>query len=159
VKHITTTIGLVIIATCLLASPVAFADMPGPDAAALWHYMTEASPYTEWGFWPDHQGMQPGRAPHGALHKVYVNKKALNSPKPPVQYGAIQVKESYSKAKKLKAITVMYKVNGYNPKNGDWFWAEYTPDGKVKSSGKPRGCISCHRARARNDFVTVHEFR
>jgi hypothetical protein len=103
--------------------------------------------------------MQPGRAPHGALHKVYVKEKALNSPEPPVQYGAIQVKKSYNKAKELKAITVMYKVNGYNPEDGDWFWAKYTPDGKVTSSGKPRGRISCHRTRAKNDFITVHEFK
>jgi hypothetical protein len=121
--------------------------------------VTEASPHKEWGFWPDHQGMQPGRAPHGAFHKVYVNERALNSLEPPVQYTAIQVKESHSKAKELKTITAMYKVNGYNPEKGDWFWAQYTPDGKVKFSGKPRGCISCHGLRANSDFITVHEFK
>ena len=21
----------------------------------------------------------------------------------------------------------MYKINGYNPKDGDWFWVKYTP--------------------------------
>jgi hypothetical protein len=159
VKHITTTTGLIIIAACLLATPLASADMPGPDAAALWHYVTEVSPYKQWAFWPDHQGLQPGRAPHGPLHKVYVNERALNSPKPPVQYGAIQVKESYSKAEKLTAITVMYKVEGYNAQGGDWFWAKYAPDGKVESSGKLAGCIRCHGARAKNDFIIVHEFR
>ena len=158
-KNSATFAGLVIIVACLAAGSLAFADMPGPDAAALWHYMTGASPYKEWGFWPDHQGMQPGRAPHGPFHKVYVNEKALNSLEPPVQYGAIQVKESFNKAKELKTITVMYKVNGYNPEKGDWFWAQYTPDGKVKSSGRPRGCISCHGIRAKNDFITVHEFK
>ncbi|MBW1859823.1 MAG: cytochrome P460 family protein [Deltaproteobacteria bacterium] len=158
-KNSATIAGVVAIVACFAAGPLAFADMPGPDAAVLWHYMTEDSPYKEWGFWPDHQGMQPGRAPHGPLHKVYVNEKALNSREPPVQYGAIQVKESYNKAKELKAITVMYKVNGYSPENGDWFWAEYSPDGKVKSSGKPRGCIGCHGVRAKNDFITVHEFK
>jgi hypothetical protein len=159
VKNSATIAGVVAIVACFLAGPLAFADMPVPDAAALWHYMTETAPYKEWGFWPDHQGMQPGRAPHGPLHQVFVNDRALNSPEPPVQYGAIQVKESYNKAKELKAITVMYKVNGYNPENGDWFWAKYTPDGKVTSSGKPKGCIRCHRVRAKNDFITVHEFK
>lgn len=79
--------------------------------------------------------MQPGRAPHGPLHKVYVNDRALNSVRPPVQYGSIAVKENYDKAKELKAITVMYKVNGYNPKDGDWFWAKYTLDGKAGRFG------------------------
>jgi hypothetical protein len=158
-KNSATITGLIIIVACLAAGPLAFADMPGPDAAALWHYITDVSPYKGWGFWPDHQGMQSGHAPHGPLHKVFVNEKALNSPEPPVQYGSIEVKESYNKAKELKAITVMYKVNGYNPEKGDWFWARYTPDGEVKVSGKPRGCIGCHGGRAKSDFITVHEFR
>ncbi|MBW2641748.1 MAG: cytochrome P460 family protein [Deltaproteobacteria bacterium] len=117
-----------------------FAEMPGPDPDALW-------------------SMQPGRAPHGPLHKVYVNDRALNSSRPPLQYGAIEVKENYSPAKELKAITVMYKINGYNPKDGDWFWVKYTPDGKAEKFGKPKGCIGCHGTRAKNDFVTIHEFK
>jgi hypothetical protein len=83
----------------------------------------------------------------------------LNSLRPPVQYGAIQVKESYNKAEKLMAITVMYKVPEYNPKDGDWFWAKYTPKGKAKPFGKPAGCIGCHGTRVKNDFILVHDFR
>ena len=158
-KVMATTIGVFIFAACLVSTPPAFSEMPEPDPTALWDYITKVSPYKEWSFWPDHQGMQPGRAPHGPFHKVYVNERALNSVRPPVQYGSIQVKESYNKAKELKAITVMYKVPGYNPEAGDWFWAAYTPDGKAKPFGKPAGCIGCHGVRANNDFVTVHEFR
>lgn len=138
---------------------IAFAEMPGPDPDALWKYITEESPYTNWGFWPDHQGMQPGRAPHGPLHKVYVNDRALNSPQPPVQYGSIAVKENYGKDKKLKAITVMYKVSGYNPDDGDWYWAKYSSAGKADKFGKPEGCVGCHGTRAANDFILVHEFK
>lgn len=136
----------------------ASAEMPGPNPDALWNYITKVSPYQKWSFWPDHQGMQEGRAPHGPLHKVYVNDKALKSAHPPVQYGAIEVKENYSPAKELKAITVMYKVKGYNPKDGDWFWVKYTPAGKADKFGKPKGCIGCHGTRAKNDFILVHEF-
>jgi len=152
-------ISIVIAALGIVIGSLAFADMPGPDPAALWTYITKDSPYTKWSFWPDHQGMQPGRAPHGPLHKVYVNDRALNSARPPLQYGAIQVKENYSNDKKLGAITVMYKVNGYNPQHGDWFWAKYTPDGKADNFGKLAGCIGCHGVRANNDFVTIHEFK
>ncbi len=134
-------------------------DMPGPDGNALWNYISKVSPYTQWSYWPDHQGMQKGRAPHGPLHKVFVNKKALNSAKPPLQYGAIEVKENYSPAKELKAITVMYKVKGYNPKDGDWFWVKYSPRGEPLKAGKPKGCIGCHGTRAANDFVVVHDFK
>jgi hypothetical protein len=136
-----------------------FAEMPGPDSASLWNYISKESPYTHWSFWPDHQGMQPGRAPHGPLHKVYVNDMALNSTGTPVQYGSIQVKESYGKDKKLQNITVMYKVPGYNPDDGDWFWVLYGLDGSVKKEGKPAGCVGCHGSRAKNDFILVHEFK
>jgi len=115
--------GIIVLAIGLVIGTIAVADMqdPDPNPASLWKYITKTSPYTKWAFWPDPQGMQPGRAPHGPLHKVYVNDRALNSTKPPLQYGSIQVKENYSKGKELKAITVMYKVNGYNPGSGDWF--------------------------------------
>jgi hypothetical protein len=158
-KKATVATSIMIIATFVVFGSIVFADMPSPDPDALWNYITKVSPYKEWSFWPDHQGMQPGRAPHGPLHKVYVNDRALNSVRPPVQYGSIAVKENYDKAKELKAITVMYKVNGYNPKDGDWFWAKYTLDGKAGPFGKPQGCIGCHGTRAKNDFITVHEFK
>lgn len=139
-------------------SALAFAKMPSAAPNALWEHITKESPYTQWSFWPDHQGMQPGRAPHGPLHKVYVNERALNSSRPPVQYGSIAVKENYGKDKELKAITVMYKINGYNPDAGDWFWVKYSPDGKADKFGKPAGCVGCHGTRAKNDFILVHEF-
>lgn len=134
-------------------------QMPKADPDALWAYITKDNPYNKWEFWPDHKGMQPGRAPHGPLHKVFVNDAAINSSQPPVQYGSIAVKENYGKDKKLKAVTVMYKIKGYNPDDGDWFWAKYSPDGKADKFGKPAGCVGCHGTRAANDFILVHEFK
>lgn len=137
---------------------VSFAAMPGADPAELWDYITRVSPYKDWGFWPDLQGMQRGRAPHGVKHKVFVNKAALTSKRPPVKYGAIQVKENFNRNGKLMAITVMYKVKGYNPGDGDWFWVKYNRKGRARPYGKPNGCIECHGTRARNDFILVHDF-
>ena len=142
----------------LAGASTASSEMPGADPAAFWNYITKVSPYQKWKMWPDHQGMQPGRAPHGPFHKVYVNDTALAATKPPLPYGSIQVKESYTTDKKLAAVTVMYKVKGYNPGDGDWFWAKYSLDGKAKPFGKPKGCIACHGTRAKNDFVLVHDF-
>ncbi len=138
---------------------LAASDMPGPDPAELWNHITQVSPYQKWAYWPDHKGLQKGRAPHGVKHKVFVNRQALMSKKPPVKYGAIQVKENYNRAGKLAAITVMYKVKGYNPKDGDWFWVKYNRKGKARPYGKPNGCIECHGTRARNDFILVHDFK
>ena len=152
-------LGFVMLLVALFTVPVVMAEMPGSDADALWNYITKASPYQKWSFWPDHQGIQDGRAPHGPKHKVYVNDKALASNTPPLQYGAIQVKENFNMTGELKAITVMYKIKGYNPDDGDWFWAKYSPEGKADKAGKPAGCIGCHGTRAKNDFVIVHDFK
>ena len=145
--------------TMSVASLTMAEEMPGPDASALWNYITKVSPYTKWSYWPDHMGMQDGRAPHGPRHKVFVNNQAMESAAPPLKYGAIEVKENYSKAEELKAITVMYKVKGFNPKDGDWYWAKFSPTGKALKVGKPKGCIGCHSTRVANDFVLVHEFK
>ena len=153
------TIGFVMLLAALFTVPLVMAEMPGSDANALWNYITKVSPYQKWSFWPDHQGMQDGRAPHGPKHKVYVNDKALASCAPPLQYGAIQVKENFNMAGELKAITVMYKIKGYNPDDGDWFWVKYSPEGRADKVGKPAGCIGCHGTQAKNDFVVVHDFK
>ena len=152
-------VGFVVLLVALFTVPVVMAEMPGSDADALWNYITKDSPYQKWSFWPDHQGMQDGRAPHGPKHKVYVNDKALASTAPPLQYGSIQVKENFNMAGELKAITVMYKIKDYNPGDGDWFWVKYSPEGKAAKAGKPAGCIGCHGTRANNDFVVVHDFK
>lgn len=153
---------LTAIAVCcltLFASLQTMAEMPGPDPKALWEYMTKTSPYTQWKFWDDHQGMLPGDEPHGSFHKVYVNDIAYASTSPPMKNGSVVVKENYNDKKELMALTVMYKVEGYNPDAGDWFWVRYTPEGKAKPQGKVKGCISCHGGNQDSDFIFVHEFK
>lgn len=132
--------------------------MPKADADDLWMFITKENPYKQWGYFDDHKGLQKGDAPHGSMHIVYANDKVLMSTKEPAQYGSIIVKENFNDAKKLMAITVMYKKQGYNPSKGDWYWVKYTPEGKAGPAGKPAGCIGCHSARADNDFVMIHEF-
>lgn len=134
-------------------------DMPGPDAQKLWEHITKESPYTDWGFWKDHAEMQPGNAPHGPFHKVYVNDVLQKAAVVPVPYGSIQVKESYDQNKKLVAITVMYKVKDFNPAAGDWYWVKYSLAGKAGPSGKVQGCIGCHAVKADNDYILVHTIK
>lgn len=143
----------------LFASLQTMAEMPGPDPKALWEYMTRTSPYTQWKFWDDHQGMLPGDEPHGSFHKVYVNDIAYASTSTPMKNGSVVVKENYNDKKELMALTVMYKVEGYNPGAGDWFWVRYTPEGKAKPQGKVKMCISCHSGNQDSDFIFVHEFK
>jgi len=56
----------------IIAISGAGGDMPPADADKLWSYMTTDNPYTGWGFWPGHEGIYPGKSPHGAYLKVYL---------------------------------------------------------------------------------------
>lgn len=131
-------------------------DLPPADAKAFWTYITKTNPYKGWGYWPGHYGMYPGRTPHGAFLVLYANPIALRAAREgkPMPEGAILIKENYAKDKKtLMALTPMYKVKGYNPEGGDWFWVKYTPGGKVEKAGKPKGCINCHEAVKDNSWI------
>ena len=122
--------------------------LPPSDAAKLWTHINDNNPYLGWGFWPGYVGIYPGKSPHGAYLKLYANAVALKAAREgtPMPQGAILVKENYGKDKKtLMAVTPMYKVKGYNPEAGDWFWAKYDPKGKILKEGKVKGCIDCHR--------------
>ena len=131
-------------------------DTPPADAEKLWSYITTSNPYTGWGFWPGHVGMYPGKSPHGAYLKVYANSVALKAAREgkPMPDGAIIVKENYGKDKTtLMALTPMYRIKGYNPDGGDWYWAKYGADGNVQTAGKVEGCIQCHSVRKDNDWI------
>jgi hypothetical protein len=124
-------------------------DLPVADGKALWTYVTEKNPYQGWGYWPGRFGMYEGTRPHGAHLKVFANGPALRAAREgkPMPAGAIVLKENYGKdGKTLMEVTPMYKVTGYNPDGGDWFWAKYAADGTIDKEGKVAGCINCHKA-------------
>jgi hypothetical protein len=136
----------------------AFAAMPGADAEKLHQYLTKEKPYTEWKLWPGKGKLYKGTEPHGALLTTYVNDAALKSikAKKGLKYGSIIVKENYMPDKMLAAVTVMYKIKGYNPGAGDIFWMKYLPDGKIEASGKSGMvdmCIGCHGKVKGNDYL------
>jgi hypothetical protein len=135
----------------LLYSPVASlaGDMPEADGAVLWKYITEDSPYSKWDHWPGLPGIYKGTPPHGAYLQVFLNKPALDAARNGklMPAGSIVVKENYGPDKvTLMAVTLMYKVEGYNPAGDDWFWAKHKGDGSVEKEGRVKGCIGCHGA-------------
>lgn len=137
-----------------------FSPLPGTDAEAIYKYITQEDPYKNWKLWPGKGKLYKGRHPHGAYLTTYINEAAwlsIEAGKPMVN-GSIIVKENYTPKKELAAITVMYKVKGYNPGAGDWFWVKYGADGKILKSGKVEGCIKCHSAKKENDFIFTGEF-
>jgi hypothetical protein len=116
------------------------------------------APYETYAFWPGHEDVQLGQAPHGIFHRIYANRDlyvSLPRENNTAPYGSIIVKENLNSEKELLKITVMAKVEGFDPENGDWFWGVYTPDGVEEMSGKLGGCITCHEGMADNDYVIV----
>ncbi len=129
---------------------------PAASGKELWDYLTKVEYAKKFSLWPGKGKLYKGREPHGALLTTYVNKKALGAiegKKGVMPLGAIVVKENYKPDKTLAAITVMFKVDKYNPQANDWFWVKYAPDGSIQKEGKVGGCIGCHGQVKANDYL------
>lgn len=166
-------IAAISLAALLSTSAANAAPFGGEDdvsyAGKLWTSMTEAglvgsgaimsTPYT-------------GTHPHGAILDTIDAKTKVGRDE-----GAVIIKRNYggegvSKSavaddpeKFLKAVTVMFKRQGYDPENKDWFWVKYAPDGSILQNpkgmklagrvakGMSEGCIACHTAAPGGDMV------
>ncbi len=129
--------------------------MPIPSAGDVRQHIIGHSPYKTWYKWPGKGALYTGKEPHGALLTTYVNDIALDSIKEMkgMKNNAIIVKENHAPNKKLVAVSVMYKVKGYNPEGGDWFWAQYDANFNVLSEGKAKACLDCHGTAKNNDYI------
>ncbi|OHD21190.1 MAG: hypothetical protein A2Y38_12700 [Spirochaetes bacterium GWB1_59_5] len=128
------------------------------NAEAVWKRIKVDGAYEDWAFWPGHEGAREGQAPHGPYHRIYVNAdlfSGLPSSTRTAPEGSIIVKENMNADQKITAITLMAKIKGFDPANGDWFWARYDLAGKSSAAGKVNGCINCHAGMKDNDFVIV----
>jgi hypothetical protein len=131
---------------------------------SLWRYLVrEQSPYTRWPSLPGKAGPRKAESPHGPFVRTYANTVAAADPGN-LPYGSILVLEDYTEDQKQRTgINILYRVKGYDPKNGDWYWMKYLENGTVVRSpasegGKPvagrvMACIDCHRKAGGNDFV------
>lgn len=107
-----------------------------------------------------------GGPPHGKVREVV--ESTIDGKRVIIKrnYGGKDVSiENVSKDrdKYLKAVTVMIKKDGYDPKHNDWFWVKYKADGsldkapnKMALAGKAPGCIACHASASGNDMVFIH---
>ena len=130
------------------------------SAESLWNRIIKEDNYQKYSSWPGHKGIQPGKSPHAPFSKVFINatiRDALPIKNKIIPDGGIVVKEAYDNDKEVVNISVMAKVKDYNPKHDDWFWAQYSPDGKVLESGNPSMCINCHNAYMDNDYLIIHK--
>lgn len=147
----TTAFSLAIVAAC--------ASLGTPEdqesAGSLWQ---EMEGHRQWGFFDGHVGMQKGHGPHGDYVVTYINDLAQsNQASPP--FGSILVKENYGSEDEssLDSYTVMKRIEGYDPENGDWFWARFSSKGKLTHSGKVSMCSDCHFDAGDDDFVFLND--
>jgi cytochrome c553 len=149
--------------------------LPEADGQAIMDYLLQTSDYTEWGSWPtddvntdDYSGFLQSGEPHGNTVRIFVNDRALaaimrddfDGTLPP---GSIVVKENYMGAVEepgdLAAITLMYKVDGFNPDANNWYWVKAAPDGVVDVEGAAEMCISCHGQEGNTDYLLRYELQ
>ena len=135
--------------------PLAVDDI---SAETLWKRIAEETDFKRYSYWPGHEKIQPGQAPHGPFHRVFINRALLDglpSPDRHAAEGSIIVKENLNSDQKVTGLTVMAKVTGFDSEAGDWFWASYSPEGEARRAGKLEGCIQCHAGMEDNDFVII----
>jgi len=127
-------------------------------AKVLWDSL-QAKDYRQWAPLPRHSAdMYPGKSPHGAFLKLYGNRTAVSHSRT-LPYGSIIVKENFKPDKSLAAVTVMYRIKGFDPTHHDWYWVKYMPNGAVakkgtmQAAGKVGTCIGCHAQAKGNDWT------
>ena len=132
-------------------------QMPPADAKKVWNYMSEIESYSDWEYWPGHQGFLKSSSPHGNYVRIFANSPAIEAIKKgnKLPANSMIVKENFAQKDKetLKSITPMYKVQDYNPEQGNWFWAKYSSQGKVRAAGKVEACITCHKSKQKKDWI------
>ena len=130
-----------------------------PDASSLFSAFAENDAYKEWSIWPGKEAMMEGSGVHGDYVSVYISDNALSSAEvagATMPYETMVVKEGFNSDEELTGIYLMYKAEGFDPENNDWFWASYSPEGAVKAEGKVGGCISCHEGKEDADYIFVN---
>jgi len=109
----------------------------------------EIAHYKTWKQPVGYEDFEPSVHPLPAFVKYYVNDAGMNSFDKPVD-GSVFVKEQFDKDKQLIGLTVMKKIEGYDPDNNDWFWAIANTDSHITNAGRlnsawTSNCIDCHR--------------
>lgn len=133
-----------------------------PTATALFESIAVTDSFRQWAQFPDAQGTLDSNLPHGPMSRVYINDvvaDALGAMSGTLPNDSIIVKENIGEDPSVTeaALTVMWKVPGFDPDNNDWFWANMSLDGTVVAEGAVEGCIACHGRARGNDFVFLQQ--
>ncbi len=140
---------------------------PTEFAASFWKYLHKpGATYRSWGS-PGATQMSQASPPHSTTGRTFLNKVA-NGKLAQVPNGSMFVREEYAEdGKTIRNVMVMYRSKAADPKNGDWYWMMYQPDGKLARTsaehgnremvGRVQSCIDCHRKAAGKDYVFLND--
>lgn len=135
------------------------ASMERPDTLAdeVWAYL-QAQDYREtWDLWPGKGELYEGTEPHGMRLTTYANEVAMEALRAgdggAIADGGMVVKENYMPDSTLAAVTVMYRVQGYDAEHSDWWFLKRLADGTVEASGRVDSCQACHAAAPGGDYL------
>lgn len=162
---------LLVLAACSGGGGEETAELPEANGTAVFEYVTETNDYTSWGTWPSDEwnnfevNLVSGE-PHGNVVHIYVNEIALSAADSfdgSMPEGSMIVKENYvgtdpANPGELDALTIMYKVDGFNPDANDWFWVKVKPSGSIDAEGAVDGCIGCHSQPNNQDYILRYGF-
>lgn len=146
----TYTAGLVVAVGAIVLTGCSFFGKPaGQDRVEANTLEAEIANYSSWKT-PDWvEDYQESVHPLPEYVKYYVNDKGMSDIDNPPD-GSIFVKEQFDKDKQFIGITVMKKIDGYDPPNKDWYWAIADTDARITNAGKlnsawTSSCIDCHK--------------
>lgn len=143
-----------------LVAVVAVAQAGGNLGTRYWNLISGQDYRYTWHYVPGKpMGFYKGTEPHGATLRTFVNNiafDAIQAKNGVYPVGSVIAKDNHMPDNKLAAITVMVKMEpGYDPANGDWWWAKYDPNGKFADTevGKVQMCSACHAQAKGQDYV------
>lgn len=132
-------------------------------ATDLWDAFKGSDQYLEWSYFPG-QGELYLSGDHSGTYAVSyldpVAEQALDGFTGEVPDGSIIIKAQFKDAEGAQpyGYTAMWKIAGYDAEHNDWFWAGYTPEGKITQLGKEAYCYNCHGQGHENDYVLTYDF-
>ena len=107
--------------------------------------------YSNWDQLSDWTGIKASLdGTHGNFVQIWINGEGYpsfeDSTTNDMPYGSVLVKEGYSdnNGTDVNNVTVMKKIEGFDPNHGDWFWASYDVNGSVNNAGSISSCYNCH---------------
>lgn len=111
---------------------------PAEIATELWT-LINTEQYQQWKEMPGKSNYHQGSENAKTTAKTYANDlayQAMQQQSTTLPPGSIVVKEMYDDQDQLQSVSAMINLGGNDPKDINWFWAQYSPDGKLLKSGQ-----------------------